>query len=374
VSQSRRAFLRLAAAGGALGRIGGTVVSLPPRELPVEPAPRRQRILILGGTGFIGPHLVRHALARGHEVTLFNRGKTNPGLFPEVPQLRGDRSTGDLSALRGKKWDAVIDDAATIPRWVRQSTDALKGAADYYLFVSTISVYSFRGEVLDENAPLKPALPDPTTEDMQGGRNYGPMKALCEQVALGAFPGRSSVLRCSYIVGPGDPTDRFTYWAVRTDRGGDMLAPGDPTDPFQLIDVRDLTEWMIHVAEERVAGIYNTGGPRSPLSIAELLAGMRAVVDPNRAISLTWVPTAFLDEHKVRLPIWDPPRGEFQGMRFVHDRALEEGLKFRPLAVTVRDLLDWWKGLPAERHANPRSFLPADQEREILAAWRAVKQ
>jgi len=371
MTQTRREFMALAVAGGALG--------IPDLRLlragvpPVRPARKRQRLLILGGTGFIGPHLVRHALARGHDVTLFNRGKTNPDLFPGVKQLRGDRSTGDLASLRGQKWDAVIDDAATIPRWVRQSTDLLKDSASYYLFVSTISVYAFRGLVLDENAPLKPPLADPNSEDINGGRSYGPMKALSEQVVLEAFRDRSSVLRSTYIVGPGDPTDRFTYWATRIERGGDVLAPGDPTDPFQLIDVRDLTEWMVHLAEERVTGIYNTGGPRSPLTMAELLGGMRAVTDPNREITLTWVPTAFLDKLGARLPIWDPPRGEFQGMRFVHDKAIAAGLRFRPLATTVADLLTWWNAEPAARRANPKASLPAAKEQELLAAWRASR-
>lgn len=227
---TRREFLANAAAlSGTLG------LGMP--LLASEPPPKTDkplRILILGGTGFIGPHQVRYAMARGHKLTLFNRGRTNPGLFPDIELLEGDRN-GKLDALKGREWDVVIDNPATLPRWVRDSAQLLKNSAKQYIFISTVSVYAEGIKPgADETAPLATTT-DPNPEKVTG-ENYGALKALAEKEAEKAFPGRTTIIRPTLIVGPGDQTDRFTYWPVRIDRGGEVLAPGDPRDPVQLID------------------------------------------------------------------------------------------------------------------------------------------
>jgi 2'-hydroxyisoflavone reductase len=325
------------------------------------------RILILGGTGFIGPHEVRYAQSRGHTLTLFNRGQTNSHLFPGVEKLRGDRND-DLSALEGREWDAVIDNAASIPRWVRQSAQLLQDAAQQYLFVSTISVYSDNSIVnMDESGPLA-TIEDETVEQVTG-ETYGPLKALCEQEARNAFGDRATIVRPGLIVGPGDPTDRFTYWPVRVDRGGDVLAPGDPTDPVQVVDARDLTQWMVRTLEETHRGTFNATGPASPLSIAEALYGIRAVTTAN--VSFKWADAQFLAEHEVRpwrdMPLWIPPTDGMQGFSRVNcQKAIEAGLTFRPLADTALDTLEWYKGEEGGREL--RWGISAEREREVLHA------
>jgi len=245
----RRDFLKTSAlAAGALG------VGVAPVSGLADADPRRVlRILILGGTGFIGPHQVRYALERGHSLTLFNRGRTAPELFPEVEQLRGDRAAGELDALRGREWDVVIDNASSNPRWTRESAQLLKDSAGQYLFISTQSVYTSRAEIgIDETAPV--GRPDLPREEWSG---YGPNKVLCEEESERAFPGRATVVRPSLIVGPRDGTDRWTYWVVRTHRGGNMAVPGTPKDPAQIIDARDLSEWVIRLCENETTGIFN---------------------------------------------------------------------------------------------------------------------
>src|SRR5262249_14567796 len=234
---------------------------------PISKAPKPLRILILGGTGFIGPHQVRYAIARGHKLTLFNRGKTNPGLFPEVEKLQGDRASGDYASLKGRDFDAVIDNPTTLPRWVRQAAEALKGRVKQYVFISTISVYAKNDAPnADESADLA-TTSEPQSEDAR--KYYGPLKALSEKEAEKTFPGHTAVIRPGLIVGPGDLSDRFTYWPARLDRGGEVLAPGNPTDPVQIIDARDLAEFTVRVCEDGTTRIYNCTGPRSRLTIAE---------------------------------------------------------------------------------------------------------
>jgi 2'-hydroxyisoflavone reductase len=368
---NRREFLQTSTAlAGALafGAIGRAHAA----DVPAARTGKPLRILILGGTGFIGPHQVRYALERGHEVTLFNRGRTNPHLFPEVERLRGDRDN-DLEALKGREWDAVIDNSARLPRWVRDSAGLLKDAAGQYLFISTLSVYQGYPEPgMDETAPVR-ELDDPTVEDVSG-RTYGGLKVLCEREAEKAFPGRTTVLRPGLIVGPGDTTDRWTYWPVRIDRGGEVMAPGDPTFLVRYIDARDVSEWCIRLVEQNVSGVYNTVGPRSHLSMAEMLYGIRAAV--SNEISFTWVSAEFLAEHEVRawshMPAWLPPLESNRGYGSIsRDRAIEKGLTFRPLAVTAAETLEWWEALPDERRSNPRAGLPAEREKEMLAAWHA---
>lgn len=371
MSTTRREFLQLSAAATGAMCLRGFNHALV-QGAAVGAADKPLRILILGGTGFIGPHQVRHAVARGHTLTLFNRGRTNPQLFPEVEKLRGDRD-GDLEALKGREWDAVIDNSASIPRWVRDSAQLLKDAVGQYLYISTLSVYQgFPEPRMDEMAPVR-TIDDPTIEEVTG-RTYGALKALCEREAQRAFPGRATIVRPGLIVGPGDPTDRWTYWPVRIDRGGEVLAPGDRTDLVRYIDARDLGEWCVHMLEQRELGVYNAVGPKSHLTIAEMLYGIRAIT--SVAISFAWVNADFLAEHGVRpwsdMPAWLPPREGNEGYGSIsRARAIEKGLTFRPLAVTAVDTLDWWKSLPEERRSQPRAGLSAEREAEVLAAWHA---
>lgn len=362
----RRTFLKAAAVVGGALSLGGT------RRLGASQArsPRPLRILILGGTGFIGPHQVSYALERGHSLTLFNRGRTAPELFPDVEQLRGDRATGDLEELGGgREWDVVIDNSATDPRWVRDSAQFLKDRAGQYIFISTQSVYASRAEIgMDETAPV--GRPDLPKEEWTG---YGPSKALSEEEAQRAFPGRATIVRPSLIVGPGDGTDRWTYWPVRVHRGGHVAAPGTPRDPMQFIDVRDLCEWLIRLGEDGTAGVFNAVGPEAPLTSAEMLYGIRAVT--STPVSFTWVDADFLREMGVRawsdMPAWQVPRGSTAGFaRMSNARALAAGLTFRPLADTARDTLEWFLSQPPERQANLGAGLPPERERWLLAAWR----
>lgn len=376
----RREFLKLtAAAGGALGLGLGTAGSagaLAPRATP-RPAsqPRPLRILILGGTGFIGPHQVRYAMERGHTVTLFNRGRTNPGLFPGVEKLQGDRATGDYKALAGREWDVVIDNPTTLPRWVREAGAALKGRARHFVFISTISVYG-AGDTphADETAALATTTTPDEEDPAKRNQLYGPLKALSEREAERAFPGRTTVIRPGLIVGPGDLSDRFTYWPVRLRRGGEVLAPGAPTDPVQIIDARDLAEFVVRCCENATYGIYNATGPQARLSMAEMLGAIRAVMSTDA--HLTWVDADFLAANTVRpwsdMPVWIPPRGATAGFaqRSIA-RALAKGLTFRPLADTVRDTLAFYDQQTEERKAQLRAGLAADREAQVLAAWKA---
>lgn len=384
MSANRRDFLRTTAlAGGALGlglssvrpadaRAADVAAAAAPRR-PRPAPPKPLRILILGGTGFIGPHQVRYAQERGHTITLFNRGKTNPGLFPDVEKLQGDRQTGDYASLKGRDWDVVIDNPTTIPRWVRQAGEVLKGHTRQFVFISTISTYASNDTPnADETAPLATTT-EPESEDR--GRLYGPLKALSEGEAKKAFGEQhTTIIRPGLIVGPGDLSDRFTYWPVRLQRGGEVLAPGTPGDPSQIIDARDLSEFVIHCCEQETVGTFNVTGPASYLSIAEMLGGIRASMVTDAY--LTFVDADFLAEQKVRawsdMPVWIPPRGETAGfMCRSIARALAAGLTFRPLADTARDTLTYYHEQPADRQAALRAGMDPGREKEILALWHA---
>lgn len=374
MTTTRRQFLATSIAAGSL--VASRNAAALGSPTPVARAAAPLRILILGGTGFIGPHQVRYAVARGHKLTLFNRGKTRPGLFPDVEHLEGDRN-GKLDALKGRTWDAVIDNPSTLPRWVRDAAQLLKDSASHYLFISTISVYADTStKTVDETSPLI-KLADPTVETISGG-NYGGLKALAEAEAERAFPGRTTVVRPGLIVGPGDESDRFTYWPVRVARGGDVLAPGDPTDPVQFIDARDLAEWTIRLVEQKAFGIFNGTGPASELSMAEMLYGMRAVMPGSLPIRFHWVPADVLAAQKVEawsdMPVWLPPTGEYTGASRVSiRRALERGLTFRSLADTTQSTLDYVASRSAERNAKMRAGLSVEREAEVLAAVRKPK-
>lgn len=337
-------------------------------------ASRSMKLLILGGTGFIGPPMVRYAVERGHEVTIFTRGSKSD--VPGVEHLVGDR-TGDLDALQGRTWDAVLDNNARDYRWVELTTELLKDSAEQYMFVSSISAYAgeatgydfvdnpWSGPPINTESPL--AQPG---AGFQRGQElpYGPTKALAEHIAHAAFPERTTVVRPGFIVGPGDPTDRFTYWPVRINRGGEVLAPGDGSDQVQFIDVRDLCEWIVRLVESRTFGNFNGVGIGSPLSMAEMLYGMRAIT--SSAVNFTWVPIPFLMEHNVQpysdMPIWIPgdPLSAVD-----NSRAMESGLTFRPLAVTAADTLQWHAARPATEQAELRIGIDAAREKQVLEAW-----
>jgi 2'-hydroxyisoflavone reductase len=373
MNTSRRQFVKLAAAGAGALHLDAT------RALAaLTTSPRAKRILILGGTGFIGPHQVRYALSRGHSITLFNRGRTNPGMFPEVEKLTGDRSQGaeGLAALRGKTWDAVIDNSAatgTAPEWVKTAAELLKDSVKQYLFISTRSVYHDLSQVpATKNSPLVTR----ENTNVAPGRlpPYGLAKALAEAEAMKVFgPQRTIIVRPGLIVGPGDDTDRFTYWPVRIERGGEILAPGDGSDFVQVIDARDLCEWVIRLVEQEDADIFNAVGPKTPRSFAEFLYGIKGATTSEA--TFTWVPTDFLLANNVRpyaeMPVWRPSRGRDAAFgRFDLSNEVAHGLTFRPLAVTTRDTLDWYYAQPAEERARLGAGISAAREAEVLKLWK----
>src|SRR5438874_5160174 len=374
---TRRKFVQLSAA------TGGAFAFTPLRFATAEQN-KPLRILILGGTGFTGPHQVRYALSRGHKVTVFNRGKTHPGELPKAAeQLIGDRN-GQLDALKGRTWDVVIDIPTTLPVWVRDAAQILKGNVDRYVFISTISVYADNSKPgMDETGPLaKYAGADPMKETLltlrdSNYRLYGPLKVLSEKEAEKWFPGKTLIIRPGLIVGPGDETDRFTYWPVRIDRGGEALAPGERDDPVQFLDARDLAEWTIRMVENGETGVYNATGPTKQMGIGDMLDQMKGAL--NSSANFTWVSADFLEQQKVSawsdMPVWIPPRGEeAYGARIKIERALSKGLTFRPLAETTRDTLAWFKSQKPERQAKLRAGLAPEREKEVLAAWHAQEK
>ena len=357
---TRRAFLHTTTvAVGGLG-LGACRMDAGQATAPL-------RILILGGTNFIGPHQVRAAVERGHEVTLFNRGITNPDLFPEIETLIGDRN-GELDALKGREWDVVIDNPANIPRWVRLSAEALRGSVGKYVFVSSTGVYvPYLTTDIREDARVD-TIEDPETEVVDG-RTFGALKALAEEEARTAFPNSHLIVRPTYIIGPGDPTDRYTYWPVRLARGGEVLAPGDPSDPMQHVDVRDLGALMIKAVEDDQTGTMNVVGPREPLAMGGLLERTRAAVGSDA--KLTWVDAAFLQEQgHFALTYWVEPAGDYLGMMQVNgDKAFAAGFEMRPLEQTARETVEWFNAQDAERQ-ELRSGLTPEREAELLAAVR----
>ena len=396
---NRRTFLKQTAAiGGALGL--SPLVKLPlGAEVPyTRPNPGRApeplNILILGGTGFTGPEQVEYAIARGHRVTLFNRGKTRPGLFKGrvAEELIGDLNS-DTSALRGKQFDVVIDNPTTLPLWVKNAAEYLKGNTKHYIFISTTSVYRDQSEIgINENSPtvpmpagLDPYLPDQRNAAQQAASsnpsNYGAFKARAEVEVQHQYPGINTIIRPCLIVGPLDRTDRFTYWPARIDQGGEVLAPDKPDDPCQFIDSRDLAEWMIRMAEMREFGTYNAIGPEKPLTISEMLYGVKAVT--TAGAQFTWVPWEFLQTQGVRpwtqMTVWMPPYGRTAGyQRRSAAKALTKGLTFRPLAVTAKDTLDWHKTRPEKEQLatlnGEINGLAMSKEAEVLAKWHASQK
>lgn len=368
--ETRRSFLaRASAAGLALPFCDSLAAAAAPSR-GADP----QRILLLGGTGFLGPHFVGASLARGHSITLFHRGKTGVDLFPNVEHVKGDRESGDLSGLKGREFDVVVDTSGYVPSHVEQSASMFAATAKRYVFVSTVSVYDESGDAkteLGEDAPLLTI----SDEEAQKARtireavpNYGAMKARCEQAAEKAMPGRVCNIRPGLIVGPRDTSDRFTWWPVRMDRGGEILAPGDRDAVVQMIDARDLADWMLRCVEERTVGVFNAVGYDGVVTMEEVLYGCKCAT--SAASSLTWVDEEFLAENKVgpwmQMPLWIPRDGR---RVYANARARKEGLRFRPLGDTIRDTLQWAK---TERGNRPfdRTGLSAERECELLDLWR----
>lgn len=371
MSSTRRRFLQLSAAAGSALALGDRV----PRAFAADVAEpsgggeKKKTLLILGGTMFLGPAVVDTARKLGYSITLFNRGKTNPQLFPKVEKLRGNRD-GDLKSLEGRRWDAVVDTSGYVPRVVRDSATLLKDSG-HYVFISTMSVYSDTSKPgADESAPVGKIANE--KDEKVTGETYGPLKALCEKAAESAMPGKTTTIRPGLIVGPMDPSDRFTYWPVRVRRGGEVLAPGAPTDPVQFIDVRDLADFVMHTIDARIFGTYNATGPAKELGIGGLLDTCKWVSKSDA--KFTWVDAEFLGQQKVAawsdMPVWVPPVGDSAGFaRTDLSKPIKAGLVFRPLDVTIRDTLAWWDTLPAARREKLKSGLTPEREAEVLAAW-----
>jgi len=335
------------------------------------------KLLILGGTRFLGRHLVEAALARGHEVTLFNRGKSNPGLYSKIETILGDRD-GGLYGLSGRHWDAVVDTCGYVPRVVRDSAQTLADGVMHYVFISSISVYAdettnsiHSSDVIDENSPVG-IIENETVEEITG-ETYGPLKALCEREVQTAFPEGALIIRPGLIVGLYDPSDRFTYWPARLARGGEVLAPGDPGMPVQIIDSRDLAEWIIALVEERVTGVFNATGPEAPLTMQQIIETCQQVA--GVPVQITWVNEEFLLENEIapftEMPLWLPK--EVWGMSRVDiSRAQAAGLKFSPLSETVADTLAWEQTRPKDHKWI--NGLTLESERELLLAWKEKKK
>lgn len=412
MTASRRKFIQQSLTAGALLPFGlaacsGTgSSSRASSDVGNSGAPRKQqRILILGGTGFLGPALIDAVLARGHKLTLFNSGRTenrrvaagrdsvvpegvevlignrDPLLTADDRRLRGDpdieskrdpNSPRGLSQLEGREWDAVIDTSGYFPRMVAASAEFLAPNVGQYMFVSSISVYSSTSVPgADETAELL-GLDDPTTEEFgEQFENYGGGKALCEQAAEAALPGRTTNVRPGYIVGPRDTSRRWSFWPWRAAQGGEMAVPGKPEDPIQIIDVRDLAEWMVLCCEQRIMGEFNATGPASELSMRRMLEGCRAAAGSD--VRFTWADAEFLAERELNFPIWLAPEGETAGFHRVSvERAMASGLTFRTIEDTARATLDWLGSLPEDLATRVMMPFDLEQEAAALEAWRAA--
>jgi 2'-hydroxyisoflavone reductase len=325
-------------------------------------------ILIIGGTIFLGRHIVEVAIRRGHTPTIFHRGKHNPHLFPDVEKLHGDRRS-NVSALRGRTWDAVIDTCGYIQQDIRTVGAALKDATEHYTYISSISVYNdMSPRAITEDASVG-ELENPDTEEITG-ETYGPLKALCERTAEEYFPGKTCVVRPGLIVGPDDFTNRFAYWPRRVARGGGMLAPGEPDQPVQFIDVRDLAEWIVLMAEQRQTGVFNATGPEHRITMAQFLDTCRTALEADTRP--VWMDDAFLLEQHVapftELPLWVP--ADSAGIHMVDcSRAIEAGLRFRPTEEVVRDTWAWDKANAEVAARSPHQPLTAEREAELLKQW-----
>lgn len=351
---TRREFITLSAAVLAAQAVG---------LRPVSASQRPLQILVLGGTGFLGPHEVNYALERGHTVTVFNRGR-NAGFFGDaVEELVGDRDNqvdAGLAALQGdRRWDVVIDNSGYIPRHVRDSAELLKERCDRYIYVSTVAVYDFStGTVFSEDSELAP-LDDKSIEDVNR-QTYGPLKAECDRIVRQILGDRCTVVRPTYVVGPGDHTDRFTYWVDRVNRGGEVLAPGLPQNAAQWVDARDLCPWIITLAENDTPGIFNAAGPSSTMTRDGLMWGLRA--QTANPVEFFWPSVSLLEELDFNTPMMSPDRSA----RFTNQASMAAGLHYRSLTDTARGTLEWWQAQSEDRRANARNWPSPEKEREAI--------
>jgi len=358
---TRREFIGAGAALLGASSVGATTL--------LQPAKEQLDILFLGGTGFIGPHQINYALARGHTVSMFNRGR-NSGLYgARVEELIGNRDVSiddGLKVLDGKRrWDVVVDNSGYVPRHVRDSAELLKGRCSRYVYTSTIAVYDFdKAHSVDNTGPLL-AAPEPATEQVTGS-TYGPLKAECDRIVQAIYGEQATIVRPTYIVGPGDSTDRFTYWVERFHRGGDIVCPSGPDQEAGWIDARDLCHWMVDLAENDTPGIFNGTGPASPITREGLMLGLRAFT--NAPVQLHWPSGELLEELAFDTPMFG---NRAFSIHIDASAAVVSGLSYRSLADTVRDTHEWWTSQPAERRGNPRRWPTPEQEAAVIARLRA---
>ena len=354
---TRREFL-----GASAALVGASTTRM---SFAAAKADKQLSILVLGGTGFIGPHQIEYALARGHEVTMFNRG-SNPGLFGDrVEELIGNRDANiddGLKALEGSRtWDVVIDNSGYVPRHVRDSAELLKGRVGRYIYTSTTGVYDFdKTPSVTHESPLYAEFPD--TEEVNG-ETYGPLKAECDLIVQEIYGDAATIVRPTVIVGPGDRTDRFTYWVDRFHKGGDIVCPPDPRREAAWIDVRDLTHWLVTLAEQDTPGIFNAAGPASVIDHEQVMYGFRAFT--AAPVALHWPTRELLEEAGFNWPwFW---KGE-QARHIDSSASVAAGLTYRSLANSISDTWEWWMAEPAERRANARGWPTPEQEQAVLAS------
>jgi len=353
---SRREFLTISA--GALALQASGLAAVLPANRPLD-------ILVLGGTGFLGPHEINYALARGHRVTMFNRG-SNAGMYGDaVEEITGNRDANiepGLAALTGDRtWDVVIDNSGYVPRHVKDTAELLKGRCQRYIYVSTVAVYDFDAgtDVFPEDGKLAD-LDDSSVEEVTG-ETYGPLKAECDRIVRGIYGDACTVVRPTYVVGPGDHTDRFTYYVDRVHRGGDVLAPGLPDYEAQWVDARDLCPWIITLAENNTPGIFNAAGPASPVTRSGLMWGLRALT--AEPVNFFWPDQELLAELGIDMPMMSDDR---TSTHFENSASMAAGLSYRSLADTANDTLQWWQSQDAERRSNPRRWPSEEQEKAAI--------
>ena len=362
---SRRSFIRSASAIGALAALPGSVLAQGVTSKPLD-------ILILGGTGFIGPHEINYARARGHKITMFNRGKTAPGMFPDIERLIGDRDD-QLDSLRGHEWDAVIDNSGFYPRHARLSAELLHGHVDTYMFVSSISAYADSLTLDDDEFSAAYAVIDDPSDESESiyGPTYGARKALCEQEVTKVFGDKAINIRPGIITGTGDPTGRLRHWLVRMQIGNEILVPGQEDLPVQYIDASDLCGWMVRMLEDGGSGPYNAVGAEEPYRARPLLEGLRDATGSKS--TLTWIDWEWIRKEAAGIPSYGPWYGEgpIPFMQVNNDRALATGLTFRPIEQTAQDMI----ANLSERDASGewRAGLDLKTEAATLKKWRAEK-